>query len=256
MTPTRMYLAAAFFSMPIGTSQAQYPSASEVGRIVGTVLDSASGRPIVRARVGASRSRAGAQYTDSSGRFSIQWVRPGVVDFQLLCPRRILRGRMLLEKPLRVFANDSVIVRLLVDESVCEEPPYRAVRGQVRGSFSSGFEISALRMCADSALGIPGGPTTDPLKEDPWSDLRAWVKFSPEALANWNRDRSVFAGDSTRSQASSENGSLFVRFEGVLRGPGRFGHLGGSPYEFTVEKTLYRGVGDASACSRPPDGMR
>lgn len=244
-----MYLGASLCCAALAPLLAQ--RTSEVGRVVGTVRDSASGRPLANALVVIIPNESGLQYTDSLGRFSINWIRPGVVNFKMVCPSRMPTGRTLLAKPLRVFANDSVVMVVRVDQTLCEEPSYREVRGQVRGFYSSGFEESRLVLCADSMLGIPGIPDMPD-----WSDQTAWVRFSPEGLVDWNLPRPVSASDSARALDLGGRGKIYVRWEGLLRGPGRFGHMGASPYEVTVEKTLYRGVGDGSVCSRPPDGKR
>lgn len=224
------------------------------GRIVGTVRDSASGRPLIGALVAAQLMHGRVQ-TDSHGRFALDQVTPGVQELELNCPSRTALGRRLLVKRMRVLAGDSVVMALSIDMSLCDEPPYREITGDFRGHYSAGFEHSAFSVCADTRLGIaPVATAADDI--DGWSEVIAWVSFTPQGLADWRRLQTTAAADSVRLVESRGFGWQYVRWHGTLRGPGTYGHFGGSAYEMLVDTILYLGSGDRTVCQHPPDGRR
>jgi hypothetical protein len=166
-------------------------------------------------------------------------------------------GRQLLAKRIRVQVRDSTVIDLRVDSSVCDEPPYREVTGELRGFWSSGFEHSAFSVCADSALGIPHRPARAG-DDDDWSEVVAWVTFADQGLADWRRLEASPMGDSVRAakQFGMGMGTPYVRWHGTLKGPGFFGHMGVSAYGMTVDRVSYIGIGDSRVCRQPPDGPR
>ena len=214
-------------------------------RIVGIVLDSASGRPIVGAFVTA-QSAIGRRRTDAHGHFLIAPVAVGIQGFELNCPSRTLLGLPLLSKRIRVAPGDSLVIDVRVDSTLCSEPPYREVTGEFRGFWATGFEESAFSMCADSTLGIPqrdqfGG-------SDDWSDLVAWVTLTDRAAAEWRQLEAARRGKSSEVP--------YVRWHGTLKGPGIYGHMGVSAYEMRVDHVQYIGTGDSRVCRSPPDSTR
>ena len=229
-------------------------SAGDLGRVVGTVRDSASGRPLVGAFV-AAQLMLGRARTDSRGHFALSQVTPGVQQFELNCPSRTLLGRQLLAKRVRVPAHDSAIVDLRVDSSLCDEPPYREVKGEFRGFYSTGFEHSAFSVCADTALGIPPRPARAG-DDDGWSEMTAWVSFTDQGLADWRRFQASPAADSAEAVERRGFGARYVRWHGTLTGPGSFGHMGVSDYQIIVDRVVYLGSGDARVCRQPPDNKR
>jgi hypothetical protein len=81
------------------------------------------------------------------------------------------------------------------------------------GHFVYGFEYSRFIPCNPAALGLE-------------SDIRLqaagiWIWVPPD-----------------RTEALQPNVRYFIEVAGILRGPGRFGHLGSAPYELQIEQLL------------------
>lgn len=197
--------------------------------ISGVVLDSASRRPIVGARVDAMPGQAHWAITDSAGRFRVDDLEFDEVDFDVYCPSQTQLGKLLVGRHMATPAGSRKTLRLLVDGRRCVEPPRRSIAGTFRGHYRTGFEESGFRMCADSASGIrasrgePGG----------FGEERIWVRFSPAA------ERRPFPWPAVSGGGRGRIRNVYVRWAGTLTGPGRFGHFAMSPYEIVVDSVLY-----------------
>jgi hypothetical protein len=210
-------------------------------RVFGVIRDSASGSPIVGAKVAALRAQLGRIETDSAGRYRFERLEWPEFELELNCPSRTLLGKRLLVRTMRVPANSSVRVDLVVNGMLCDEPPLNKVRGEFRGAYSVGFEESSFQICADSTLGLPPAHPQDIGR----SAITAWVEYAPRARQQkgikWPKD-------------SERHGIplTYVRWRGTLTGPGAYGHLGVSDYLFEVDSIVRVAAWNGGACLYEP----
>ena len=205
--------------LPVVELEAQFRA-----RVFGTVRDSATGSPIVGAKVAALRGQYGRIETDSAGAYSLDRLEWPDIELELHCPSRTLLGKRLLVRAMHLRAHSSVQMNLVVDRELCDEPSFRKVTGQFRGAYAAGFEESSFQICADSSLGLPLAHPQDIGR----SPITAWVEYSPQA----QRKRSI------KWPSTAELGDsplTYVRWRGTLSGPGSYGHMGVSDYLFEVD---------------------
>jgi hypothetical protein len=210
-------------------------------RVFGLVRDSASGAPIGGAKVAALRGQPGRIVTDSAGRYNLDHLEWPEFELELNCPSRTLLGKRLLVRRMRLHANSSVRVDLVVNRSLCDEPPLKKVTGEFRGAYSAGFEESSFQICADSSLGLPAAHPQDIGR----SLIIAWVEYTPRA----QNQKSI----RWPSEAERHGTPLtYVRWRGNLTGPGTYGHLGVSEYLFEVDSIVHVAGWNGGACLYEP----
>ena len=207
--------------------------------ISGVVRDSATGAPLVAATIDIGRTDS----TDSKGRFTFVQVPAGEIGFSLRCPTRTWQGKLLLFRKMRIVPGSDVTMELRVDTSLCNEPAPRAVRGEFRGYYRSGFEESEFSPCADSALGVPMGEHA----QNGWTGTLAWVGFNASSEASLAAARKAF-----RARHRDDDG-VYVRWIGTLEGPGRYGRGPASSYLFRVDSVAYMGPMNGDACVNSPE---
>jgi hypothetical protein len=229
-TTTRCAARAAFgmviTTLGAATVHAQYGLPDGRARIIGSVLDSATARPIIRTNI----CRSSPTYTagpmiwacaqpDTSGRFKLDTVPAGVYKLSFVCegaPKWIV-VRDTIE--LKNGAVRRVDIRASTD--ACDMRPFHQGRGVFSGHWRGEFESSVFRPCGDTISG--------------------WLNVAPESnwdTLDWPEPKERQAGPRT----------YFLRFEGDFRGPWRFGHLGMSNYEFVVDRLLEVRVATREDC--------
>jgi hypothetical protein len=209
---------------------AQPPFPHGRARVSGTVVDSATGRAIVRARV-CRELELGPPFgrgircasPDSLGRFTLDSLPEGRQVVTVTCTgRRVLDVRLLRADTLEIGPGEVARVDVRTGAAGCDMRPFVERRGEFAGRYTFGFEESRFTPCGDT--------------------LSAWVTFAPSA-----NDTAI------RWPAPNDKyyPSYFVRWVGTLRGPWHYGHLGVSPYEFVVERVLeVRRAGRRDGCRR------
>ena len=190
--------------------------------IEGSVRDSINGWPLVDARVSAKWGRYSRVPTDSAGRFVLGGIRPGEVEFELHCPSKTMLGDQLLMRRFRIGAGETLVINVLVDASLCDEPPTSTRVGVFRGAYSWGFEHSRLQVCSEPALGIEPGPHPGLM-----SDLRVWVQLPIPGAKHIEWER-----------LKQQSTNVYFRARGALSGPGKYGHMGVSDYKLVVDSIL------------------
>ncbi len=204
------------------------------GSLHGSARDSISGLALRKTFVCASlrsatfwTSRCAA--VDSTGFYQLDSLPSGALDIYVSC--QVIRGAF--GKVLRsdkIDITDSASVRR--DWSVlsagCDSRPVRRVTGVFRGHFSSGFEESRFIPCSRDAWFIP----EDSLDVYPYDARRAWVSWS----SGYTGPVPLKWPDVPNDDAG--NPRYYVRWSGTVVGPGLYGHLGVSPFEFFVERVL------------------
>ena len=211
--------------------------------ITGVVRDSATGQPLLGGRVVVSPGHGSNAPLDSLGRFDLTNLWTPIVLLSVYCPSRTMSGDLLLARRMEAPPGQRIDLELRIDANVCQEPPYREVTGTLRGHFTAGFEISKFSACVDTGMGVHPGPGYG--RE--WAPMHIWADLTPKAwdqLAAWLPEEWVFDGGKV----------LYVRWHGTLAGPGIYGHLGVSEYEFRADSVMTVRPGNNGLDCRYPDG--
>jgi hypothetical protein len=215
------------------------------------VRDSASQAPLAHAWISV---RPGSRVRDAGGTGWGRWkdIRSPIVHVEVRCPSRHGYGRLLLARRIAIAPGATLRLPVDVAPGLCVERAYAERPGEFHGIWSVGFEHNRFSICADSTLGFAADPET----ETPFAYLGedasgAWVTFSDRARTDLRR----------RPKAKKQEDGYqqyFARFRGTMKGPGRYGHLGVSPYEFEVDSvvSLLPDVWGGPVCDHPPDGGR
>jgi hypothetical protein len=197
----------------------------QTATIAGTLRDSATGRPITGALVAASwPARQGRVPTDSTGAFLLDWVEPGPVLLQVNCPSRTLLGPLLATFPVRVDTGRTLTMELHADRARCIEPDSGAYAGRFRGVYSAGFEESRFWPCATTKADMV-------MQWEPSGYRYAWVQFTAPV-------DSLPSPPWPRGHMRDGYPKWYVEWHGTLIGPGRFGHMGVSPYLLRIDSVI------------------
>lgn len=198
------------------------------GSVRGTIVDSVTGAPLVDAHVAIWCTGCGGRYpTDSAGHYRLDRLPAGRARFEAHCPSATGLGAEIAQQEVDVAAGGETILDLRVPPGHCAEPAYSERPGVFRGYWTPGFESSAFVPCADSALAVPA-PL---LPGKRFFRPAAWAEVAPAAVRgiSWPRDAPV---------TSDGNATYFVIWRGVLKGPGKYGHMGVSEYSMVVDSVL------------------
>jgi hypothetical protein len=211
------------------TAQSPAPTAT----LEGSVRDSATGAPLQKAivcvsiPVGPTQATARCANSDSAGAYRVDSVSaPGRRVF-LYCDTVIGLGGKPLRSDSIVFEPGARVRRdWLVPSAGCDTRPIRHLSGTFRGHYSAGFEQSEFIPCPAEAWFTLG----DSLHLYRFDNRRAWVEWSPSAAdgVRWPR---VKAGKDGYPH-------YYVRCRGSIVGPGRYGHMGVSAFQFRVDSVL------------------
>lgn len=198
-------------------AHAQAPGGA-VASVEVAVTDATSGRPVPRVLLYNWRRQTGDYWTiysagsETTGVARLDSVPAGVPQ-RLIAECSAGAPRVRAAKTLdttTVVLRPGEVRRWAVRSSAawCDAWPFRVVRGTFAGHWSSGFERSRFVPC-DGALPA------------------AWARLEDSALpVAWPRG------------GAADDAPYFVRFEGTLRGPWHYGHLGVSPYELAVSRVV------------------
>jgi hypothetical protein len=194
------------------------PSLPEPGVLLRlTVIDSATGRPIRRASAGAfvylpdGGMRWRGATGDSLGHIAFDSVRAWPVEITCRTMERYKGARVAqLDSATLVNAADRAW-EVRGDGSACDQRPVVVQRGRWRGRYSAGFELSEFRWCGDTARAI-------------WLEFGSETAKSPRVKWPPRTDPYTY--------------SAFITVVGTMRGPDRYGHLGGATHELEVDSVL------------------
>jgi len=215
----------------VGAVWALVPSrvtAQARGTVRGTITDSVTGAPVVEARVAIWCAGCYGRYpTDSAGHYRLDRLPAGRARLEAHCPSATGLGAEITQQTVDVAADVETVLDLRVPPGHCAEPAYSERPGVFRGYWTPGFESSAFRPCADSALGVP----TPLLPGKRLFPPTAWAVLAPGAVrkTSWPRGAPV---------DSYGNATYFVAWRGVLKGPGTYGHMGVSEFLMVVDSVI------------------
>lgn len=206
--------AVATISTPLD-AQPKWPKGT--ARVVGTIVDSVSGKPILRTRV-CRLVELGVPYgqgqvcasPDTTGRYVLDSLPDGAQALSISCDGITpFTGRRLRVDTLLVGAGEEARLDVHTPALTCDMRPFVIKRAVYRGHYRAGFEESRFETC-DGSIG-------------------AWVTFTQAANSGgpkWPKPNDKYYP------------TFYVEWEGVLRGPWQYGHMGVSTYELTVERVI------------------
>lgn len=208
------------------------------GTLRGTVTDSVTGAPVVEARVAIWCAGCYGRYpTDSAGRYRLDRLPAGTAKFEAHCPSATGLGAEITQQTIDIAADAETVLVVRVPSGHCVEPAYSERRGVFRGYWTPAFESSAFLPCADGVLGVPAPLLPGKRLFRP----KAWADLTPSAgrRISWPPGAPV---------DSYGNPTYFVVWRGVLKGPGRYGHMGVSEFSMVVDSVLSVHVRNPSDC--------
>lgn len=226
---TTIALTTAAVATPLG---AQAGTAPLVGRLAGVVLDTATGGPVRRASICTMAKvdrpllawRCSA--VDTLGQYRLDNLPLGPRRVSLSCETIDWREKLLASDSVALVDSSLVRRDWTVSTTGCDKRPLRRVTGTFRGYYRPGFESSEFVPCESDAWFVPG----DSLGSYPYDARRAWAEF-PRGFM-----QKVEWPITTRDRYG--NPRYYVRWHGTVVGPGRYGHMGVSPFEIAVD-TLF-----------------
>ncbi|HET7551681.1 MAG TPA: hypothetical protein VFK04_10325 [Gemmatimonadaceae bacterium] len=202
------------------------------GVISGTVRDSTSGLAARRISVCAyiRHSPSGLEYrcavVDTLGHYRLDNLPVTGVRVDVQCATIVGLGKGLADDSISLAETAHLRRDWTVSTAGCDHRPVRRVTGVFRGHYRSGFESSEFVPCAADAWFI-SGDSLDSYRTDA---RRAWATWRPDAgkELKWP------------DVPLDDNGNprYYVRWRGTVVGPGHYGHMGVSPFEFLVDTVL------------------
>ena len=234
MQRTNLRIIAAFLLTPLvsAPSPAQARPLPRTAAMFGMVRDSASGDPIHKAWVcafipaGLSSIESRCARVDTVGAYRLDSLPAVGMRVSVSCETIRGMGQGLAYDSV-VFADSASLRRdWTVPTAGCDRRPVRRMAGVFRGHYTPGFESSEFVPCAADGWFIPG----DSLDLYPFSARRAWTTWPPGV------GRGLKWPDARRDRYG--NSRYYVRWRGTVVGPGRYGHLGVSAFEFVVDTVL------------------
>lgn len=211
--------------------------ADHTATLSGTVLDAITGAPVAGAWVAPRWPAADHRVqTDPHGRFLVRMVEPGAVTVDVHCAGGTMFAARVLETVVQVDTGTMWAVEMRADFSSCPIPSLPTRRLRARGVYSAGLEHSRFIPCQEDTPEFRAVWGPEGLR-------RAWVKFQPEA-----RPGPSIPWPASPGRDASGDPRVYVEWSGILAGPGRFGHMGVSPYWLSVDSIQQIAVDPPGHC--------
>lgn len=214
------------------------------GRVVVTIRDSVGRDSLVRGSVCTSAGVVVRCAPHAAGsRFVISDLPAGNYAVGVACETgRPLDSRTLGSVVTRVADSVPVDVAISVSFAGCDMRPIRRVAGMMVGHHMAGGQTSRVAPC----------------RPDEWfvasdSNRMTWLEFPEHARGAMKRGEGspIFTKDDRgRLQLLEGYEDFFVKLVGTLEGPGRFGPLGTSAFQFVVDSVLSIEPGAGGDCQR------
>ena len=222
-------LAAALLSRA-GTAQVPAPLSAVITGTVGHTGHLQPGRALrvcASARIGQHSGIRKCGEVDSLGSYRLDSLPPTRALVTINCGTHYYWN-------LETIASDSVLLSdaaplrrdWTVSTARCDPRPLRRITGEFRGFYAREFEGSEFRPCWSDAWFVTG----DALMILPLDQRRAWVTLAEHARGK------VTLPDVPRDRFGRQR--YYVRWRGTVVGPGAYGHMGASPFEFVVDTVL------------------
>jgi hypothetical protein len=161
------------------------------------------------------------------GSYRLDSLPMGAVSVSLFCEIIIGIDQRRRIKTVRVPAATPAAYQVDWSASIagCDPRPDREVIGTFSGHYSNGFEESGFVPCPADSWVIPAD-SLDPGRGPAWVDWRPG--HSNRAGLVWPAVPGGIGGVRR----------YFVTWRGTVVGPGHFGHMGASPFEFLVDSVI------------------
>lgn len=227
-------VAAACALVAAACTAARAQSPQTRGAIVGTLRDSATGRPLTRgsacawltASPNAPPMRC-VRADSITGIFTLDGLRPGRYTLRLQCISLTLPGSILDTLGVEITGAGPIRREFSVATATCDMRPRRTIVGKFRGHYRAGFEESRFTPCPADRWWVPGD-----------SVGTRFVRRG-EAWVTWRTPRDRRAPVAWPEVERTRGGrQYYVRFGGTVTGPGRYGHFGIAPFLMTVDTVL------------------
>jgi hypothetical protein len=214
------------------TSGAQQGAPRSMASLTGVVRYSAAREPTRQPRAcalipnGPSVFRWRCAEVDSAGSYRLDSLPLVRMEISIHCST--LYGGKRLSFDTIAFVQPTVVRHdWVVETAGCDPRLMRRLTGVFRGHYTPGFESSEFIPCSADAWFIPG----DSLDSYPMKLMRrAWARWPTRA------DLKIAWPDAPRD--SYGNPRYYVRWRGTVEGPGNYGHMGVSAFDFRVESVL------------------
>lgn len=215
------------------------------GVLRGTVHESptrAHGRRLlvcVSVPIGVQSYRQRCADVDSVGAYHLDSLPPVTMQFSVICePLRWGGDGRLASDSMQITTGESSHRDWHVSTAKCDPRPVRSIGGEFRGHYSSGYEASEFVPCPEDAWFIPG----DSLHTYPFDNRRAWATWTKRA-------RGPIRWPAGAPRDAFGYSRYYVHWRGTVVGPGHYGHMGISAFEFFVDSVLEVRVPAARDCS-------
>ena len=180
----------------------------------------------------------------SAGRFRIDSLPADSVSIQVSCAT-VRPGSANAAKASLLFfvhSGESIDTTVVVNHTGCDPRPLRSERRVFTGLYTPGFESSDFLPCAN----------------DTWilsSDSLTWLPFKPHAWVTWGDYRKVdgVSFPSGAMRDSYGNPTYFMCWRGIMKGPGSYGHMGVSQFDFAVDSILAIAIEAPAGCTTGRD---
>lgn len=219
-----------------------YPQ--QTRHLFGSAVDSASGAALQRSwvcasiRTGIASSLSRCSAIDDQGRYSLDSLPMESVEITLACDQVRGFGKRLATDTLRPGTSNEVLRDWVASTAGCDRRPIRKLSGIFGGHYTPGFESSEFIPCASDGWFL----LSDSLDTYSYDARRAWVTWPPSAPTD-----SLLTWPEVPADAWG-NPRYYVRWRGTVVGPGRYGHMGVSPFEFMVDSVLEVSVPARNDC--------
>jgi hypothetical protein len=179
---------------------------------------------------------------DSLGHYRFRGS-PGSQELRLYCPTHTawFAERLATDTSVVITADSTLTVDLAMDVARCSEPAPFSLRVEMRGHYAAGFEMSSFVPCPGSLQGLPGAAHL--------ARSRIWVTIAEDARGLQRARAHEHEQEPNVTPGGPE--WHFVRWTGVLSGPGSYGHLGVASYLFRVEALRYFSDESPRGCPSP-----
>jgi hypothetical protein len=169
--------------------------------------------------------------SDTLGQYRLDSLPAGTYPITFSCyGKGLFAGGGGDSPPVRLESEDTVRLDYQFGGGSCDLRPERVLHALFTGFYSSGFEQSDFLFCADS----PWFADADTVGMGPVQRTALVVrprdgKFRGEPT-KWPKPRLVYP--------PWDYPEYFIRWTGRLKGPGRYGHMGVSMFELTVDSIV------------------
>lgn len=224
-------------------------SPGDTAFVAGTIRDASTRAPVPGVIVRRDGPHGFGARSDSAGAYRLGELPVGAVHVRLYCPTRTFGlGQPVPGQTLQVRAGRTGL-DLLVPLGLCTEPPPDSLRAEFRGHYRGGFELSSFVPC-----GVGGVP--DPAFARRIEGQTIWVRINQKAMEAHRERKPADTTRAPRVFRQGEEPAFYVRWTGVLVGPGMYGHFGVSPYLLRVESIAKFEESSPPDCPAPPRHAR